>query len=82
MGENDGPCFFVSCNVHPEDELGLTKVRHAELLPNGPLHRLNQFERFRDKENVVHIYQYNTYIMHLVVHSVEVLVRACSLNAE
>jgi hypothetical protein len=61
LGENDGPCFFASCNIHPEDELGLTKIRHAELLPNGPLHRLNQFERFKDDENVVHIYQYNTY---------------------
>jgi hypothetical protein len=35
------PCLHVSDNIHPEDELGLTNVRHAELVHNGSIRRLN-----------------------------------------
>jgi hypothetical protein len=81
MGDTDGTCIFVFDNVHPEDNLGLTKVRHAEMAPHGPLRRLNPFKRVRDDEIVSHKNQYNSDPMHKVVHSIEASVRRCSLKS-
>jgi hypothetical protein len=44
LEETSGPYFSIFDNVHPKDEFGFTKIRHAELFPDSPLRRLDSFE--------------------------------------
>jgi hypothetical protein len=44
MGETDGLGFCVPNNVHPENELGITKVRHAVMRNWSLMARLAEIE--------------------------------------
>jgi hypothetical protein len=82
LGETDGPWFCISDIVHPEDELGLTKVRREELFSNNPIRQFNLLERVLDDENVVHINMCNAYAMQWVIHRLEAGAKRRALESE
>jgi hypothetical protein len=52
--ETDGPCLYVSDDVHPENDLGRTRVVYAEIFLKGPLFcRLDILEGVGDDGNVL-----------------------------
>jgi hypothetical protein len=73
MRETDGPCLSESDDVHPENDLGLTRVVYAEMSLKGALFcRLDILEIVGDDANVVHIHRNDICAMHEMVHGLEV----------